>query len=177
MEYIKILGVILVILAGTGLGACPVHKMKQRTKELEDLYYCLLRLKSEIGHGGKPLPEAIRSAAECRQDREEGRYRRMMKNLANQMEVGREAYEVLLRKCAAEELRDGVITKEERDSFVDTFLLLGGGDKEKQTEMLLYYAENIRTAVGQEKQKKRERAYLYRSLGVLGGIFVSVILY
>ena len=59
MEYVKIVGAALIILAGAGFGACPVHKMKERTKEFETLYFCLLRLKSEISHGGKPLPEAI----------------------------------------------------------------------------------------------------------------------
>lgn len=176
MEYLKIPGVFLVILAGAGLGACPIHKMKQRTKELEELYFCLLRLKSEIGHGMKPLPEAIRSAVECRQDRFEGTYRRMLRKLAKQMETGREAYEVLLSKCTDEEHKNGMITKEERDSFVETFLLLGGGDKEKQTEMILYYAENVREAIGQEKQRRKEKSYLYRSLGILGGIFLSVLL-
>lgn len=177
MEYIKILGAILVILAGAGMGACPVHKINERTREMETLYFCLLRLKSEIGHGVKPLPEAIRSAAECGREKTEGIYRGVLQELADEMETGREAYEVLLRRCAGKGFRDGVITKEEQNAFVDTFLLLGGGDKEKQTELLLYYAENVRAAIGQEKQKKKERSYLYRSLGVLGGIFVSVILY
>ena len=35
MEYIKLIGAALVILAGAGFGACPVHKMKERTKEFE----------------------------------------------------------------------------------------------------------------------------------------------
>ena len=100
----------------------------------------------------------------------------MLKKLAKQMEIGREAYEVLLSKCTDEELKNGMMTKEERDSFVETFLLLGGGDKEKQTEMILYYAENVRGAIGQEKQRRKEKSYLYRSLGILGGIFLSVLL-
>ena len=35
MEYIKLIGAALVVLAGAGFGACPVHKMKERTRELE----------------------------------------------------------------------------------------------------------------------------------------------
>lgn len=177
MEYIKLIGAVLVILAGAGFGACPVHKMKERTKEFEVLYFCLLRLKSEINHGGKPLPEAIKAAADSKKDRNEGSYRTIMRNLAKRLEKGREAYETLLRECVAEGFRDSVITKEEQDAFVDTFLLLGGGDKEKQVQMLSYYAEDVRLAIAQEKQKKKEKSYLYRSLGILGGIFLSVIMY
>lgn len=177
MEYIKLIGAVLVILAGAGFGACPVHKMKERTKEFEGLYFCLLRLKSEISHGGKPLPEAMKAAADSKKGINETTYCNVMRSLAKRLERGREAYEIQLKECAENGFRDSVITKEEQDAFVDTFLLLGGGDKEKQVQMLSYYAETIRLAIAQEKQKKKEKSYLYRSLGILGGIFLSVIMY
>lgn len=177
MEYIKLIGAALVIFAGAGFGACPVHKMTERTKEFEELYFCLLRLKSEISHGGKPLPEAIKNAADRKNDRSTGTYRSVMRKLSERLEKGRNAYEVQVRCCVEEGFRDSVITKEEQAAFADTFLLLGGGDKEKQVQMLSYYAEEVRTAIVREKQKKREKSYLYRSLGILGGIFLSVIMY
>ena len=177
MEYIKLIGAVLVILAGAGFGACPVHKMMERTKEFEELYFCLLRLKSEISHGGKPLPEAIKAAADSKKEVATGIFRSVMRNLAARLEKGREAYETQLRECVTDGFRDTVITKEEQDAFADTFLLLGGGDKEKQVQMLAYYAETVRLVIAQEKQKKKEKSYMYRSLGILGGIFLSVIMY
>ena len=177
MDYIKLIGAALVVFAGAGFGACPVHKMKERTRELEELYFCLLRLKSEVNHGGKPLPEAIKTAADSKKEGKPGVYRGVMKQLAGRMEQGRESYEILVRSCVTEGFSDSVITKEEQEAFADTFLLLGGTDKEKQVQMLSYYAENVRLAVAQEKQRKKERSYLYRSLGILGGIFLSVIMY
>lgn len=177
MEYIKLVGAALVIFAGAGFGACPVHKIRERTKEMEELYFCLLRLRSEINHAVRPLPEAFRSAAESRQGTVGGVYRNAMKQLAVRMERGRESYEVLLRESAQESFKGSVLTREEQEVFVCNFLLLGGADRERQSQVLEYYAETVRVAIAQEKQKKKERAYLYRSLGVLGGIFLSVILY
>jgi stage III sporulation protein AB len=177
MEYCKLIGAVLVVLAGAGFGASPVHKMQLRTKEFEELYFCLLRLKSEINHGGKPLPEAIKAAADRKEDTGPGVYRTVLKRLAECLEEGRASYEAVLRECAEEGFCDSVVTKEEQEAFLDSFLLLGGGDKEKQIQMLAYYAETIRDSIAQEKTKKKERAYLYRSLGILGGIFLSVILY
>ncbi len=177
MEYIRVIGAALVVAAGAGFGACPIHKMKERTREFEELYFCILRLKSEINHVGKPLPEAIKAAAYCKREGTPGAYRTVMKHLANRLEQGRESYELLVRTCAEEGFSDSVISKEEQEEFVDTFLLLGGGDKEKQVQMLSYYSENIRMAVMKEKQKKKEKSYLYRSLGILGGLFLSVIMY
>ncbi len=177
MEYIKLLGAALVIIAGAGFGSCGVKKMKERTKEFEELYFCLLRLKSEINHGVKPLPEAILCAAERKDGTIGGSFRQTMTALAKKMTEGKEAYEILLRSCVAEHLSDGVIKKEEEEGFVSTFLLLGGNDRTKQVQMLEYYSETIRELILTEKSKKKEQAYLYRSLGLLGGIFLSVILY
>lgn len=177
MEYIKLVGALLVVFAGAGFGACPVHKMKERIKEFEEFYLCLLRLKSEINHGGKPLPEAIKAAADNRKKGNSGVFRTVMSELAKRMEQGKESYESLLRSCVEEGFRESVIAKEEQDALIDTFLLLGGGDKERQVQLLSYYAENIRLSVVQEKQKQKEMSYVYRSLGILGGIFLSVIMY
>ena len=177
MEYIKLIGAVLVVLAGAGFGAYPVHKIKERTREFETLYFCLLRLKSEIGHGGKPLPEAMKTAADSKRDGKQGSCCRVLQALANRLEQEREAYETQLRKCTEEGFRDGVLTKDEQDAVTETFLLLGGGDKEKQMQMLSYYAETICQTIGLEKQKKKEKSYLYRSLGIIGGIFLAVLLY
>lgn len=177
MGYIKLLGAILIIFAGAGFGDCPVHKMKERTRELEELYFCLLRLKSEISHAIKPLPEALKSATDSKKSTTDGGYKTVMKQIAKRMEKGRESYAVLLKESAEESFAGSFVSKEEQAAFVETFLLLGGGDREKQIQVLEYYAETIRLAITQEKQKKKEQAYLYRSLGILGGIFLSVILY
>lgn len=177
MNYIKLAGAIIVVFAGAGLGACPVHKMKERVKEFEELYFCLLRLKSEIGHGVKTLPEAIKSAADSKNEKKAGSYRKVLREMAKRMEAGGTDYETLLRDCAGELFFGGVIGREEQESFLDVFLLLGGTDREKQIQMLEYYAENVRLLIAEEKQRKKERAYLYRSLGILGGVFLAVILY
>ncbi|MDD6035376.1 MAG: stage III sporulation protein AB [Lachnospiraceae bacterium] len=177
MEYIRLIGAALIVFAGAGFGACPVHKMTERMKEMEELYFCLLRLKSEIRHGVKTLPESLKCAADSGKSKSTGRYRTVMKQMAKRMENGTEGYEVLVRESAEELLTGKVLYKEERDAFAEAFLLLGGGDLERQVQSLEYYAETVRLALAEEKQRKKERAYLYRSLGLLGGIFLSVILY
>lgn len=177
MDYIKMVGAVFVVFAGAGFGACPVHKMKERVKEFEELYFCLLRLKSEIRHGVKTLPEAIKSAADGKEKKRAGSYRSVLYEVAKRMETGGMGYEVLLRNCVEEQFLGSVIEKEEQEAFLDVFLLLGGTDREKQIQMLEYYAENVRLLIAEEKQRKKERAYLYRSLGILGGVFLAVILY
>lgn len=177
MEYIRLIGAALVAFAGVGFGSCPVHKMTCRAKEMEEFYFCLLRLKSEICHAVKPLPEALRSAAAGERGKETGGYRGTMLELAKRMEEERTEYALLLKETAEKGFQDSFITTEESELFQQTFLQLGGGDREKQIQALEYYAEAVRLAISEEKQKKKEKAYLYRSLGLLGGVFLAVILY
>lgn len=177
MEYIKIIGAVLVIAAGAGFGTCPVQKITCRTKEWEELYFCLLRLKSEINHAVKTLPEALKDSVGGRPEKNVGVYRHTLWRLAECMEEGKQEYGVLLSGVTEEGFRNSVVTAEEAERFRQTFRYLGGGDREKQLQLLEYYAETVRLAIAEEKQKKKEKAYLYRSLGLLGGIFLSVILY
>lgn len=177
MVYIKLLGAVLVILAGAGLGACPVRKMKQRIKEAESLYFCLLRLKSEIGHGVKTLPEALLSVTQREDVKNEAGYEKMLSLLGIRMKQGTTGYESLIRDCGAECFPGSVITKEEQEAFTEAFLLLGGADREKQKQVLEFYSEKVKQSLTEEKQKRKEQSYIYRSLGILGGIFLAVILY
>lgn len=177
MEYIKLLGAGLVILAGAGFGACPVRRMKERIKETERLYFCLLRLKSEIGHGVKTLPEAVLSVTKSGNVKNKAGYEKFLFLLGARMKQGTNSYESLLRECAEECFPGSVITKEEQEAFTEAFLLLGGADREKQRQVLEFYSERVKLSLTEEKQKRKERSYIYRSLGILGGIFLAVILY
>lgn len=175
METVKLLGVILVIFAGTGLGAYPVKQMVRRTRELEELYFCLLRLKSEVNHAVNHLPEALRCATSGKG--KAGAYREVMRQLAVRMEEGNREYDELLSELRRDLLSKKTVTEEEAQAFCEMFLGLGGMDRNKQVQVLEYYAETIRQKIAEEKQKKKEKAYLYRCLGILGGVFLSVVLY
>lgn len=177
MEYIKLLGAGLVVAAGAGFGACPVRKMNERIKETEYLYFGLLRLKSEIGHGIKTLPEAILSTAGHGELRVRGTYERLLFLFGTRLKQGGDSYETVLRECMKECFTESVIIKEEQDAFLETFLLLGGADREKQIQVLEFYSEKVKLILTEEKQRRKERSYIYRSLGILGGIFLAVILY
>lgn len=177
MIYIKLLGAALVIAAGAGLGTSPVRNMTVRIQELEDLYFCILRLKSEMRHGYKTLPESFACVAGGTGGKIKSGYRAVFEALGEGLLQSRESYEETVSKTVAEVLKNSPVTKEEAERFMGTLLLLGGGDLEKQIQTLEYYAETVRLLVAQEKQKKKEKSYLYRSLGILGGIFLSVLLY
>lgn len=173
---IKGVGAALVIVACNGFGAYPVRKMKCRIEEMELFYYCLLRLKSEICHTMNSLPDALLNAA-AQTGKKGSSYAKAMLLLAGYLHKGKEGYDALVNKAAEKAFAGSVLMKEEKEEFCRVFLSLGGADKERQAAMLDYYAGQMILAAEDEKKKKKERAYVYRSLGILCGIFLTVILF
>lgn len=171
----KILGGGLVVVACGGFGAYPVRKMNCRISEMEILYYCILRLKSEICHTMDPLPEALLGAAGSAV-KKGSVYGTALAVLAEKLRNGKEGYETHLANTMDEVFSGSVITTEETESFRRVFVSLGGADKERQAGILTHYAEQIQEELRGEKKKKKERAYLYRSMGILCGIFLTVLL-
>ena len=172
---LKIIGSGMIIVACGGFGAYPVRRMSIRINEMELFYFCLLRLKSEICHTMDSLPDALLNASQ-NAERKGSLYAKAFRLFSEKLREGGERYEVLLEHTIAEVFTENVITGEEIESFRRMFLSLGGADKERQAGILGYYSEQVLGRMNEEKQKKKERGYLYRSMGVLLGVFLTVVL-
>jgi stage III sporulation protein AB len=60
---IKLLGAVLVLLAGTLIGFQQAARFAERPRQLRALAHALKRLETEIGYGHTPLPEALERTA------------------------------------------------------------------------------------------------------------------
>lgn len=171
----KLLGGCCIVAAGAGMGAYPVQKMNLRAKELEELYYCLLRLKSELCFGNTMLADAFWEAAKLRKNKN-GVYARALEHLSEKMKEGNRGYAELLEETK-EVFQNSTVTQPEQERFLGVLEQLSGADRERQGQVLTYYAAQIQEGFTEVKERKKTRSYLYRSLGILGGIFLSVLLF
>lgn len=174
MEWIKVVGAVLVILSCTGIGDCQVQKIKERKREFEVLVFCILRLKSEIGKEKKPLPEALLASAGKNERR--SAVKQLICSFARRLKEGTHGFEEALMLSEREFQKKGVFSVEETSRFVEIFRSLGGPDRDKQAEILTIYQEELRGQLQEEKKKKKEKSYLYRTLGFLCGIFLTILL-
>ncbi|MGO4374155.1 stage III sporulation protein SpoIIIAB [Paenibacillus sp. 2TAB19] len=62
---IKLLGAVLILIAGTMIGFQQAARFADRPKQLRQLAHALQRLETEIGYGHTPLPEALERTAEA----------------------------------------------------------------------------------------------------------------
>ncbi|MBH5318073.1 stage III sporulation protein AB [Paenibacillus sp. GSMTC-2017] len=61
----KLIGAVLIIIAGTLIGFQQAARFSERPKQLKQLAHALQRLETEIGYGHTPLPEALERTAEA----------------------------------------------------------------------------------------------------------------
>ena len=69
------------------------------------------------------------------------------------------------------------LSKEDRQSLKGLGEHLGYLDLEMQERTLLLYLEQLDLTIGYLREHKQERSRLYTSLGIMGGIFLTIMMY
>lgn len=169
----RIVGCILVVAAGAGLGVSESIRVSERIYTLEMLLRMVICLKGEIRCGNASLPDAFYGAA----GRMNGKYREFLINAANRMKAGNgEKLSQICRECAEASLKKSCLTQQEKDAFFSVGEYLGYLNLEMQGRQLSLYEKAMEEEIAQLKEEARGKKKLYRSLGVLGGLLMAVLL-
>lgn len=163
---LKGIGILLILLGSTGLGAVKAGELEKRMEELQTLQQLMLLLRSEIRYMHRPLPEAF-------------------------LCMGRDAPEpfgdFFRRTAAALQKRDGQtagriwrenlrtllpclhLERQEVRELRELGSMLGYLDVEMQLNVLDYYLERLKNSTEQAWETAKSRKKVYRYLGILGG--------
>lgn len=177
----KWIGACLVTLSCTGLGQHMAGEWKRRLKCLEQLRQMMYLLKAEILYGHTALGEALRRVGQrCRRvDVERGMEALPLFFLAVAARIEQQEGESFSRIWQEELEKMKAIPLKESDtaSLENLGAHLGYLDLEMQERNLLLYLEQVDGQIAFLKQNLRERTKLYTSLGIMGGLFLSIIMY
>lgn len=169
----RIVGCLLIIAAGTGLGFSESLRLSERICTLEMLLQMVICLKGEISSGNASLPDAFCGTA----GRMNGKYREFLINAANRMKAGNgEKLSQICRECAEASLKKSCLTHGEKDAFFSVGEYLGYMDLEMQMKQLSLYEKNLEEDISRLKEEASRKKRLYRSLGILGGLLLAVLL-
>ena len=169
----KIIGSIFIIVAGTGLGFYRGKEMQERLSEMQEVKRVFLLLKSHIRYTRAPFASAFK----CIAQRSNGICRDWLLFLAKELEEGGQAVLQTLWSHSIDTFLGHARLKE-----TDTELIKGLGanmghlDAETQLGAIELFLEQweelLRRTSGELSQKRR----LSRCLGVMGGIFLVILL-
>lgn len=176
----KWVGACLVTLGCTGLGQHMAREWRLRLRCLEQLRQMIYLLKGEILYGHTALGEALRRIGEhCqRAEGENGLTAVPLFFLSVAGRIEQQEGECFAQIWQEELGKIGDVPLKESDlSGLKTLGdHLGYLDLEMQERNLLLYLEQLDGQILYLKQNVKERTKLYTSLGVMGGLFLSIVM-
>ncbi|MDD3253118.1 MAG: stage III sporulation protein AB [Lachnospiraceae bacterium] len=171
---LKFTGAILIIAGSAGYGYSLAARYGQRLRELEQLRQMIFLLKGQITYASAPLQEAFEVVG----DRTEGALSRLFGRVAGRIEAqqGEAFYRIWQEEVAGSEQDGLAMEQSDRQVLGELGEHLGFLDKEMQERNLLLYLEQLDLRIGDLRAHKTERCRIYSSLGIMGGLFLTILL-
>lgn len=173
MNMSKILGIIFIITSTSGMGMLYSNKIKYRLKELKELKSMVLLLRGDIRYAKTPLPEAISALGK----RSTGNFKSFFTEISKQLkELSGVRFADVWKGSMTSKLVNTNLQKGDKDHLTRLGEQLGYLDKNMQLNTLDLYIEQLDEDIEEIMATMKEKTYLYNSMGVMVGIFISIIM-
>lgn len=173
MYVIKVIGCILVISSTTGMGFFFSSEMKGRIEDLREFRKLVVLLRGDIRYANTPLPEAISSLAR----RHNGRFHAFFEKVSIKLqELSGQTFSEIWKAAVGNEMKDTSLTKKDKLQLIQFGENLGYLDKDMQLNTLDLYISQLEDELTELSKSVKEKSYIYNSLGIMAGIFLTIIM-
>ncbi|MFA9463246.1 MAG: stage III sporulation protein AB [Velocimicrobium sp.] len=171
--FIKMIGSVFVIGATSLFGYLLGREKVIRLAQLKTLKKILYQLRGEIQYGYTPLPEAMGSLG----GRNETVFSEFFLSMQQQLKnyEGNTFYSIW-KKEIGEKLKQTALSKSDKTKLISLGENLGYLDQEMQIKNIDLYIEGLEEEIVTESNSQKEKIRLYQLLGVLSGIFVTIVM-
>lgn len=174
--WMKIAGALMVIAGASGFGFWLAGQYGQRLRELEQLRQMIFLLKGQILYANAPLSEAFETVG----SRTEGALSDLFIRVAERIDGQQgESFSQIWQEEVSQPGKPGGgldMSKADRQTLKSLGEHLGFLDRDMQERNLLLYLEQLDMRIQQMREHKQERCRLYTSLGIMGGLFLTILL-
>ena len=171
--WMKLFGAACILCGAAGTGIWFSGRYRQRILELEQLKQMVFLLKGQILYASAPLPEALETVGK----RVDGVLGSLFLETAATLESQPgEPFSAIWRNAVSEMEGKTPHSQSDRQTQENQGEHLGFLDRETQERTLLLYLEQVDAELQVLREHRQERCRLYTSLGVMGGLFLAVIL-
>lgn len=175
--WLKWMGAALVLTASPGLGLWMAGRWQERLKQMEQLRQMIYFLRGEIVYSHAPLAEALERVGRRGGGPLGGFFEGVSRRILEQKgESLSEIWDSELKKME-EENRNLAFRQEDLAQLQSLGKHLGYLDVDMQERMLLLSLEQTDLTISYLREHKREKCRLYASMGVMGGIFLVIIMF
>ncbi|CUH93281.1 stage III sporulation protein AB [Herbinix luporum] len=173
MLFTKIMGCILIIFSSSLMGFYFSSQLKCRINDMKEFKKLIVLLRGDIRYGNTPLPEAISSIAR----RHEGNFKDFLTKVSDRLsERLGNTFSEIWTEAVEGELHDTSLSKRDKYQLIQFGENLGYLDKEMQMNTLDLFLAQMEEEIYELSKTVKEKTYLYNSLGIMAGIFISIIM-
>lgn len=170
---LKIIGCALIILSSAGMGFFFSNEMRCRIDELSELRKLVMLLRGDIRYGNTPLPEAVTALAR----RHKGSFAAFFTQVSARLnELSGLTFQEIWKEAVEKELVDTSLSKRDKMHLLQFGENLGYLDKDMQMNTLDLFLSQLEEETKELSKSVKEKSYLYNSLGIMAGIFISIIM-
>lgn len=171
---LKALGIILIIVSGAGAGLSVSYTLSERERSLKQILKMVVLLKGEIQYRNASLQDAFSFVSE----KMKGNYSLFLSEAALGMaSPNGKRFGQIFRECAAEKLNHLCLEKEEEEAFYSLGDHLGNLGLEMQVKQLEMYEKELELCIDGLRQELPQKKKIFRSLGIMGGILLAVMVW
>lgn len=170
---LKLLGGALIMVACSLYGFAASNRYSLRPKDIRKLRAAVQMLETEVIFGCTPLPIAMSNVA----FKVDGGIRSFFRKVSEELQSG-ENYSLNTAWSGAVDklIGETCLTKADRELLMDFGKVLGCSDREDQKKHfeLFYIQFKHYEDIAEDERKKNEK--LYKSLGILSGVVIFIML-
>ena len=170
---LKVIGVILIILSCSAAGIWYSMRLQERLDLLYLQQKMLVMLEREITYGISTLPEALCNTS-MRLDEP---FRKFLQEVSQQIQRGDDyTFFDIWNENVEYMLTETALTGNDKEQLKNLGKYLGHLDITTQKQMIDMYSKELEIKIQQVRSTLEDKKKLYRSLGVLSGLFLAVTL-
>ena len=167
----KWIGFLFVLAGAGGVGLSLVGEYVMRIRTLGQIKDMMHYINDLVLYEYMSLPEAFSKTA----DRMEAPFSDFLKKVAGQMEEFSGEDICFFWKTNAQVLKD-VLNKKDYAEFSECMQQTGFSDVKGQSQALKAYEQRLELMLHRLTEQKEEKCRLYRTLGIMCGVFVCILL-
>lgn len=169
---IKLIGAVLVLVSSCAIGGLLALQVKEQERWLKDIKTTLFLLLGELEYRQMPLPDALELIGE----RHNGRLKAFFCGLSGELKKKEGvSLKELWQKEAVSLFKDCPLPKGQKEEFAELGLYFMDADKETRKNSLEFYLNRLEEDIVSLRENGGDKAYLCRTLGMLGGIFLLIL--
>lgn len=173
MTLLKLISSSLIFLTSTTIGYLYGKTFSSRLENLMYLEQCIKILETEIVYGATPLPDALSNVFRKGKEKVSYIFEEIKKDLLINKREG--VYSSFL--SVEEELYDDLhLKKEDVEIFLALGRVLGASDRADQQKNFVLILNQITAQILEAKNEKNKNEKLYRSLGIITGAGIIIML-